>query len=193
MVIAELLECIRAEGEKPPEFKEGMLAIGPEGGRFVETVVRAVKPKRGLEIGTSSGFSALCAFKGDLSGEFRLITVDFDPAKAHWARENFDRAGVGDRVEILVMDGLDAARQVQGLFDYVLLDAAKSQNLPILKELVPKLTAGAVILTDNALTHRAELEDFTRYVRNHYDLASSLVETGNGIEVTFRLASPIAP
>lgn len=172
-------------------FKERMLAMGSEGGRFVETIIRSTKPKRGLEIGTSSGYSALCAFRGDVSGEFRLVTVDFDPAKAVWATDNFQRAGVKDRVEIWVMDGIEAARKAAGGLDYVLLDAAKSQNLPIIKELLPKLNVGAVILTDNMLTHGDELAEFASFVRNHPELASSMVEIGNGIEVTYKLAAPL--
>jgi len=190
-IIHELLERHRLEKEQPTQFKEKMLAMGSEGGRFVETIVRALKPKHGLEIGTSSGFSALCAFKGDEYGHLQLITVDFDPAKAAWAKDNFHRAGVENRVEILVQDGLVAAREGRGPFDYVLLDAAKSQNLPIIKELLPKLAVGAVVLTDNALTHADEMREFTQFVRTHPELASSMVAIGNGIEVTFKLSPPL--
>lgn len=187
-LILELLERHRQEKDKPGAFKEKMLAMGSEGGRFVETIVRATKPRHGLEIGTSSGFSALCAFKGDSTGEFRLVTVDFDQAKADWARSNFDRAGVGDRIEILVKDGIEAAREIEGGLDYVLLDAAKEQTLPIIKHILPKLNPGAVVLTDNMLTHPKELAEFAAFVRGHPDLASSMVEIGNGIEVTYRLS-----
>jgi predicted O-methyltransferase YrrM len=187
ILIRELLERHRQEKDKPLAFREKMLAMGSEGGRLVETIVRSVKPKRGLEIGTSSGFSALCALKGDDSGEFRLVTVDFDPAKAAWAKQNFERAGVTGRVEVWVMDGLAAAEKIDGPLDYVLLDAAKSQNLPILKTLLPKLSPGAVILTDNMLTHEEELREFAGFVRNHPELASGMYAVGNGIEVTFKL------
>jgi predicted O-methyltransferase YrrM len=191
-VIHELLERHAKEKTTPVEFKEKMLAMGSEGGRLVETIVRTAKPKHGLEIGTSSGFSALCAMRGDESGQFQLLTVDFDPAKAAWARENFERAGVGGRIKIAIEDALEVAKRVEGPFDYVLLDAAKSQNLPILRELLPKLTVGAVILTDNMLTHEAELSEFAKFVRNHSELASSMISIGNGVEVTYKLAPRIS-
>lgn len=167
--------------------------MGSDGGRLVETIVRATNPRRGLEIGTSSGFSALCAMRGDESEQLLLITVDYDPAKAAWARENFERAGISGRIKILIEDGLEAARKIEGPLDYVLLDAAKSQNLPIIKALLPKLSVGAVILTDNMLTHEEEMREFAQFVRHHPDLASSMVAIGNGIELTIKLSPKSHP
>jgi predicted O-methyltransferase YrrM len=176
-----------------------MLAMGSDGGRFVETIVRSIKPKRGLEIGTSSGFSALCAMKGAFAAypnhaacPFQLITIDFDPAKAAWARDNFEKAGVGGKIKILVEDGIEAARKIEAPLDYVLLDANKTQTLPIMKLLLPKLSDGAVVLTDNMLTHSDELLEFSEFVRSHPNLASSMYPIGNGIEVTIKLTERIA-
>lgn len=168
-----------------------MLAMGSEGGRLVETVVRMIRPRLGLEIGTSSGFSALCAMRGALDSEFKLVTVDHDSDKAEWARENFRRAGVADRIEVVVDDGLAAARKLEGPFDFVLLDAAKSQNLPIIQSLLPKLNVGAVVLTDNAMTHATEMRDFFNFVRCHSELNSATFEVGNGIEMTIKLTDQI--
>lgn len=198
-IIQELLVRHSREKENPPEFKERMLAMGSEGGRFVETIVRMIKPKRGLEIGTSSGFSALCAMKGALTAfpdpatcPFHLITVDFDPAKAAWARDNFEKAGVGGKIKILVADGVEAAAKVEAPLDYVLLDAAKEQTLPIMKLLLPKLSAGAVVLTDNMLTHQKELQEFSDFVHSHPDLGSAMYPIGNGIEVTIKLTDRLS-
>lgn len=186
-VLAELLNLIRTGGSLPGDFREPLHAMGPEGGRLVEVICRAVRPRRGLEIGTSSGFSALCAMRGALSAgaDFHLFTVDYDPAKAAWAQANFQRAGVADRVTVVVKDGLQAARELPGPWNYILLDAAKSQNLPILQALMPNLNPGAVVLTDNALTHQTELAEFIAWVRRHPRLVSGLFPVGNGVEVTF--------
>ncbi len=190
-VIRELLAVHAGEKAPPEQFREGIQALGPEGGRLVETVVRMVRPRLGLEIGTSSGFSALCALRGALDGGFRLITVDHDRAKIEWARENFVRAGVQDRVEIVVDDALAAAEKLAGPFDYVLLDADKEQNLPLIKTLLPKLNPGAVVLTDNALTHQVQMRGFFEFVQSHHELASATYHTGHGIEVTVKLVPRI--
>jgi predicted O-methyltransferase YrrM len=186
-VISDLIARQAAEREKPAEFKEAMLSMGADGGRLIETIVRLACPRRGLEIGTSSGFSALCAMRSGCEHDFHLITVDHDPAKAEWAQDNFDRAGVDENITIVIEDGLEAARKLPGPFDYVLLDAAKAQNLPIIKALLPKLNAGGIVLTDNILTHAEETKDFVEFVRNHPDLASGMAYVGNGIEVTIKL------
>ncbi len=198
-IIRDLLDRHRHEKNNPAEFKEKMLAMGSEGGRFVETIVRSIKPRRGLEIGTSSGFSALCAMKGAMDAyanpslcPFQLITVDFDPAKAAWARDNFQKAGVGGKIKILIQDALEAAQGVEGPFDYVLLDASKAQTLPILKVLLSKLSPGAIILTDNMLTHEDELREFAQFVRHHPDLSSAMHPIGNGIEVTIKLTDRLS-
>ena len=189
-ILRELLERHRLEklGKTPSPYMEPMLAMGSEGGRLVETVVRMTKPRLGLEVGTSSGFSALCAFRGDASGAFRLITIDRDEKKAGWARQNFIRAGVDARVEIVVMDALEAVKSLDGPFDYVLIDAEKRLTLPIFRNLIPKLNTGAVVLTDNITTHEAELREFTDFVRTHDDFVSSKLSVGNGIEMTIKLA-----
>ena len=190
-VIGELLDLIASGKPIQGDFREPLHAMGRDGGRLVEAICRAVKPRRGLEIGTSSGFSALCAMRGALAAgaDFHLVTVDHDAAKAEWAQSNFERAGVADRITIVIEDGLDAAKKLDGPWDYVLMDAAKSQNLPILKALLPKLNPGAVVLTDNAVTHEAEMHEFTKFVRNHPDLASGLFAVGNGIEFTIKFVS----
>jgi predicted O-methyltransferase YrrM len=117
------------------------------------------------------------------------VTVDHDPAKAEWAQANFERAGVAERITIVIEDGLDAARKLPGYWDYVLLDAAKAQNLPIFKELLPRLNVGAIVLTDNILTHAEETKEFVEFVRNHFDLASGTLAVGNGVEVTIKLVT----
>ncbi|MFN3820815.1 MAG: O-methyltransferase [bacterium] len=189
-VIEELLHRYWEEKTHPSEgFREPMLAMGPEGGKLIETIVFSTKPRRGLEIGTSSGFSALYALRGALKArcEFHLWTIDHDPAKARWAEENFRKAGVDQHITLLIKDGLQAARELEGPWDYVLLDAAKWQNLPLMENLIPKLNPGAVVVTDNVLTHQKELQEFTQFVRNHPQLISSMFALGNGIEVTFKV------
>jgi len=194
-ILRELLERHRREKDQPTAFKEKMLAMGSEGGRFVTSIVRAFKPKRGLEIGTSSGFSALCAFKGALEASgstsdiaFHLTTVDYDPAKAEWALKNFKQAGIEHHVTIIIDDAQKACNLIEGEFDYLLLDAEKSTTLGIFKVLYPKLAPGAVILTDNMQTHADELSAFSQYVRSHPGLASAMFPIGNGVEFTLKLS-----
>lgn len=189
-VIEELLTRYWEEKTHPSgNFREPMLAMGPEGGKLIETLVFSTKPRRGLEIGTSSGFSALYALRGALKAncDFHLWTVDHDPAKARWAEENFRKAGVYSHITLIVKDGLQVAKELEGPWDYVLLDAAKWQNLPLMENLIPKLNPGAVVVTDNMLTHQEELKEFAQFVRNHPQLISSMFPLGNGIEVTFKV------
>ncbi len=190
--INELLRLHKAEldGKKTGDFREPLLLLGSEGGRFVETVVRMSKPRRGLEIGTSAGFSALCAMRGAPEG-FRLTTIDYDPKKAKWAKKNFEKAGVEGRIEIIVDDAMTAVGKLTSKFDYVLLDAAKRQNLPLVKMLLPKLNPGAVVLTDNVITHEQDMLDFLEFVRNNESLQSSLFKVGNGIELTVKLTAKL--
>jgi len=187
LVLHELIKLDKKGIRQPEKFKEGMLTVGVDGGRFIETIVSLRHPLRGLEIGTSSGYSALWAMRGAIGTGFRLTTVDYDPAKAEWAGENFRRAGVADNIVQIVDKGLSAVKAVDGPFDYVLLDATKRDNLPMMEALLPKLNLGAIVLTDNAITHKSELTDFFQFVRNHPDLVSGLIELGNGIEMTVKL------
>ena len=160
------------------------LAIPRESAEFVYTLLRATGARRGLEIGTSYGYSALWAGAAIAERGGRLITIDRDPRKHEIASTWFAEAGLDRVIECRTGVAGEVLDELEGPFDYVLNDADKENCGPYVKQLLAKLAPRAVVLTDNTLTHQEELGPFISWVRDHPSFASAHVPVGNGFEMS---------
>lgn len=137
-----------------------MMNVGDEKGEILDEVIRRVRPRRLLELGTYCGYSALRMIRV-MPSDARLYTVELSPDNAQIARRIWDHAGVGDRVTIVVGhlgDGrstLDQLRAVHGFtdggLDFVFVDHDKSAYLPDLQRILDQrwLHPGSVVVADN--------------------------------------------
>jgi predicted O-methyltransferase YrrM len=119
-------------------------------GRVLSMLSKLIKPKYILEIGTYTGYSALCLVEGmQNSGE--LHTIDINEELHDFQRKYFDRSGFGKQIIQHTGDALEIIPTLDMQFDLVFIDADK-HNYPNYLELVlPKLSKGSVILSDNVL------------------------------------------
>lgn len=140
-----LLEKIAAAGRA-----EGLPLIDAEVGAFLRVLALACGARRVLEIGTAIGYSGIW-LAGALPPDGKLITIDIDPGRARRARENFARAGIIGRVDVLVGDAMQVVETVHGPFDLIYQDGAKEQYTPLLDRLVTRLRPGGLLVTDNVL------------------------------------------
>ncbi|MFL5844230.1 MAG: O-methyltransferase [Solirubrobacteraceae bacterium] len=142
--LAVLHEETRATQESP-----GMLS-GTVEGRFLETLVWAMQPQLVLEIGTFTG-SAAQFMAAALPAGARVITCEFDPERAAFARRHMDAGPHGDRIEILVGPAADSIATLDGPFDLVFIDADKGGYVDYYEAVLPKLSERALIAADNTL------------------------------------------
>ena len=119
-------------------------------GRVLSMLSKLIKPKHILEIGTYTGYSALCLVEGmQHSGE--LHTIDINEELHDFQRKYFDLSGFGKQIIQHTGNALEIIPKLDMVFDLVFIDADK-HNYPNYLELVlPKLSRGAVILSDNVL------------------------------------------
>src|ERR1700745_2151549 len=82
------------------------IAVSTQQGKFLSLLAAAIKARKILEIGTLGGFSTIWLARG-AGPEGRVVTLEYEPKHAEVARANLQRAGVGDRVEVLVGAALD--------------------------------------------------------------------------------------
>ncbi len=158
-----------------------MLNITPDTGEFLALLVEALRARRVLEVGTSNGYSTLWLADAVESLGGRLTTVDFLAAKADLASRNVERAGLTASVEQRVADaGEFLASQASGRFDLVFLDADRSYYLAWWPLVQAVLAPGGLLVTDNAVSHAAEMEPFMQSVRATPGYRTSLVPVGNG-------------
>ena len=124
--------------------------IDAEVGALLRVQAAAIGARRILEIGTAIGYSGIW-MAGVLPKDGMLITMEVDEARAKTARENFARAGLADRVNVIVGDAQRMLHKVSGPFDLIFQDGDKKQYGPMLDTLVALLRPGGLLVTDNVL------------------------------------------
>lgn len=126
------------------------IAVSAQQGKFLSLLAAAIGARRILEIGTLGGYSTIWLARGT-GPEGRVVTLEYEPKHAEVARANVDRAGVGDRVEVVVGAALETLPTVTGPFDFVFIDADKENNVGYLEWAVRLSRPGTVILLDNVI------------------------------------------
>ncbi|HXY64832.1 MAG TPA: O-methyltransferase [Mycobacterium sp.] len=133
------------------------IAVSAQQGKFLSLLAGAIQARRILEIGTLGGFSTIWLARG-AGPDGRVVTLEYEPKHAEVARANIDRAGVGDRVEVVVGAALETLPTVTGgPFDLVFIDADKENNVGYLEWAVRLTRPGSVILVDNVIREGAIL------------------------------------
>jgi caffeoyl-CoA O-methyltransferase len=127
-------------------------------GRLLELLVYALKPRRVLELGTYSGYSALSMAAG-LPEDGHLDTCEVDEHHADVARRYIGRSPFADRVTVHVGPALETIERLGGEFDFVFVDADKENYGNYYEALLPRLTPRGLMAFDNTLWSGRVLED----------------------------------
>ena len=127
-------------------------------GQFLSMLSCLKKPMHILEIGTFTGYSALCLAKGlDTNG--KLYTIENRTDDAQTADRYFKQSKYANQIELLIGDAKEIIPTLPEAFDLVFIDADKTGYIDYYEMVVPKLTKGGVIIADNVLFHGEVLED----------------------------------
>jgi caffeoyl-CoA O-methyltransferase len=170
-LLAETAE-MADRGEVPATFQ-----IAQEQGTFMQLLTRALGVRRAIEIGTFTGFSALCVARGLVDGG-SLLCLDRNEEWTAVARRYWERAGVADRIELRLGDAHESLRALpaEPTFDLAFVDADKAGYADYVDQLHPRMRRDGVVLLDNTLRHgRAlapETDDDHAVVALNADLAA---------------------
>ena len=124
--------------------------IGPACGRLLHQLARLIKARRVFEMGSAIGYSTIWLARA-VGPQGKVYYTDSDTANAQRARENFRRAGVAARIEIMVGDALKSFKSTRGEFDLIFNDVDKQQYPEVLPLALPRLRVGGLFITDNVL------------------------------------------
>lgn len=119
-------------------------------GQLLKMISHMIRPKRILEIGTYTGYSAICLAAGLAEGG-KLITIDRNAELEDRVRKNFEAAGVSDKIEFIVGYAIDIIGGLNETFDLVFIDADKENYGRYYEAVIDKVRTGGVILGDNVL------------------------------------------
>ncbi len=152
----DVLERVRAETARMPSAQ---MQVGADQGALIELLVRLIGAERALEVGTFTGYSAICIARG-LGDGGRLTCLELDPERAAIAQHNLEAAGVAGRVEILVGPAGESleAMAATPTFDFAFIDADKSGYPEYYELVLARTRPGGLILLDNMLQHGRVLD-----------------------------------
>lgn len=126
-------------------------------GKFLEMISRMVQPKRILEIGTFTGYSALCLAKG-LAVDGFLHTLELREEDAATAKGFFEKSFFKEKIILHIGDALKVIGEIEEMWDLVFIDADKENYINYFNLVLPKLRVNGFILADNVLFHGQVLE-----------------------------------
>ncbi len=168
--------------------------IGPKKGKILDNAVLECGPQVVLEVGTLIGYSAIRMARL-LPEKGRVISIERDRVSAQISQENIARADLAEKIKVLVGDARNVIPELDESFDFVFLDAEKSEYLTYLELVEEKLHGGSVIVADNAGVFAKEMSDYLTYVRDSGRYQSRYYESTlefnddiiDGVEVSLRL------
>jgi caffeoyl-CoA O-methyltransferase len=146
-LVAETVELTARDAAAKPTYQ-----IPLEQGAFMQLLTRALGVRQALEIGTFTGFSALCVARG-LPADGRLVCLDVSGEWTAIARTYWERAGVADRVELRLGDAHETLRALpaEPTFHLAFVDADKTGYADYVDQLHPRMAGNGLVLLDNTL------------------------------------------
>jgi len=173
------------------KFRRDSLSTTPGDAMMLRILVQSLGAKRGVEVGVAHGFGAINMGIGFERNGGHLYSVEIDSDRARQARENLRKVGLEKSVTIVEGDALKVLPTLDGEFDFVFLDAVKSDYLRYLKMLEPKLKRGAVVVGDNVIVSQKAMADFLNYIENSPDYDTVIIrasmEKNDGMSVSYKV------
>jgi len=146
------LERLTSEGHPQAHMLSGHVA-----GRMLAMLSRLISPRTILEVGTFTGYSALCLAEG-LRPDGILHTLERREADARTAAAFFARSAYADRIRLHLGEALDIIPSLSTAWDLVFLDADKTGYIQQYEAILPNLRPGGLLIADNVLFHGHVLE-----------------------------------
>jgi predicted O-methyltransferase YrrM len=173
------------------KFDRTSLNTTPGDAMMLRILVESRVARRGVEVGSASGFGAMNMGIGFERTGGHLYTLEIDPARAEETKQNLQKVGLEKTVTVVRGDALEILPTLDGEFDFVFLDAAKNQYFDYLKKIEPKLKRGAVVVADNVIKSEKAMADFLTYIRTSDNYETVIIraseEKGDGMSISYKL------
>ena len=171
--------------------------------QLIITLLKLIKPKRVLEVGTAVGYSAIL-MADNLPEDSSIITIERYKKHADIAVDNIFASGYEKKIRVIEGEAAEVLHWLDGGFDFIFLDAAKGQYIEFLPDILRLLNQGGVLLSDNILYHgmieddeKVERRKITIVKRLHMyleeimhnpSLTTSIIPIGDGVALSIKQA-----
>ena len=168
---------------------------------LLRVILKLKRPKKILELGCAIGYSSLF-FADVLDGDVEIVTTERNPIMLERAQDNIKKAGMEDRIKILVGDAADTLKDLEGTFDMIFIDAAKGHYKMFFDMLIGKLNHGGIVISDNILykgmiasddyvvrrkkTIVKRMRTYLDYICDLEGISTSLIPIGDGLAISYK-------
>ena len=171
---------------------EHQMLSGHLQGKFLEMASMMIRPRRILEIGTFTGYSALCLAKG-LTDDGLLHTIELREKDAATAKGFFDRSAYKEKIILHTGDAKKIVSTLEETFDFVFIDADKSGYIEYFNLVFPKLKKNGFIFADNVFFHGQAIEiepagknakaikEFNQFINERTDIEKMILTLRDGL------------
>jgi len=175
--------------------------VQPEVGQFLQVLLQIKQARRVLELGTGIGYSTILLANA-ITAQGRITTIEIDPERYRRACINFQLHEVEQQITPLLGDANELLPNLEGIFDFIFVDAAKGQYPEFFAKLWPKLAPHGVLVMDNVFmngwvidlswperrkkTMVCRLRQMLETLKEHEGLITSVLPLGDGLTVSVR-------
>jgi len=169
--------------------------------QLIVTLLKLIKPKRVLEVGTAVGYSAIL-MADNLPDDSTIVTIERYKKHADIAVDNVFASGYEKKIKVVEGEAAEVLHWLDGSFDFIFLDAAKGQYIEFLPDILRLLKPGGVLLSDNILYH-GMVEDeekverrkitivkrlymYLEEVMSNKQLTTSIIPIGDGVALSVK-------
>lgn len=172
-------------------FHRTGLNTTPGDAMMLRILVESSGAKRGIEVGSASGFGAVNMGIGFERTGGHLYTLEIDPRSARVCRDNLQKVGLENTVTCIEGDALKTLPTLKGEFDFIFIDAVKRDYLKYFMLVESKLVPGSVIVADNVIQSAGAMKDFLDYIQNSPDYDTVIIrasmEKNDGMSVSYKI------
>lgn len=198
MVVEQIIQSIKEIKEYAKENKVPIMQDASMD--FITTTISKRNAKKILEVGTAIGYSTIMMALTDK--DVTVTTIEKDKERYFEAIKNVKKFGLEDRITLIYNDALDT--DIEGLYDLILIDAAKSKNLEFFTKFERNLSVDGIVITDNINFHgytkmdpkeienrniRAlvkKIKNYINFLENDVKYKTTFYEIGDGLSVSER-------
>ena len=181
---------------------DGVPIIRKEMGNLLKVLLLLKRPQKILEVGTAVGYSSILMSE-NMPENCRITTIENYKKRIPVAKNNFKRAGKEEVITLLEGDAMDILKELDGMYDFIFMDAAKGQYINFLPELLRLMPAGGLLISDNVLqegdivesrygvtrrnrTIHTRMREYIYTLTHAEQLETSIVPIGDGITLSVK-------
>lgn len=165
--------------------KYGGMNVPASDGRILYDLIIKNGYRRGLEIGTSNGYSGLWLGLAFQKTGGTLVTIEIEKKRAEEARENFKKAGLDKVIDSRINDAFREIPEIEGDFDFIFIDAWKPDYNKFLNLLKTRVKPGGAITAHNVISAGRQMQDFLNAIKNDPGLETEIINSSpSGVSIS---------